>query len=305
MRKRAANRRKTAIYWPYEPSWDYDPDLEMWSAETDDGFLLMINKYWDDYEQDGYEMQIDYPSGSTGIYWGDNEMKLMEQADYMLNQYRGVNAATSRKANMAKKARRNRKVATDVHSLTRDQLIELKQKMLIDRVDYASWNELLAADYLISDEEVYSEFDGVLFTDDDFFCTVKKARRVNMRKKAYNYWEPMEYSGDDIVEFTDIIPINVYEGKSKYTDGGYVFNAELYIYDDVTWDEYDENESYNWAFYIIEDGSYEWGNYTGVFTGTEWEAQDWADGIIQKFIDDYEAGLITPEGMDYYSQYFD
>lgn len=127
-----------------------------------------------------------------------------------------------------------------------------------------------------------------------------RIHNANMRKKAYNYWEPMDYSGDDIVEFTDIIPINVYEGKSKYTDGGYVFNAELYIYDDVTWDEYDENESYNWAFYIIEDGSYEWGNYTGVFTGTEWEAQDWADGIIQKFIDDYEAGLITPEGMDYY-----
>ena len=128
----------------------------------------------------------------------------------------------------------------------------------------------------------------------------ENCRRINMRKRAYNYWESMEFNGDEAVEFRDIIPINVYEGKSKYTDGGYVFDAMLYT-DDVMWDEYDENESYTWGFLIMEDGSYEWGDYSGTFTGTEWEAQDWADGLIQKFIDDYEAGLITPQGMDYYS----
>lgn len=132
----------------------------------------------------------------------------------------------------------------------------------------------------------------------------RKTRRANMRKRAYNYWESMEFNGDEAVEFRDIIPINVYEGKTEDTDGGYVFDAMLYTYD-VMWDEYDEDESYTWGFLIIEDGMYEWGDYSGTFTGTEWEAQDWADGLIQKFIDDYEAGLITPQGMDYYSQYFD
>lgn len=56
-----------------------------------------------------------------------------------------------------------------VYDLTRDQLIDLKQYMLIDQGS-PSWGELADADEIISDDAVYSEFDGCEFTEDDFFC---------------------------------------------------------------------------------------------------------------------------------------
>lgn len=54
-----------------------------------------------------------------------------------------------------------------VCELNRDQLIELKAQMLHN----PSWGELADADELVSDDAVYSEFDGIAFTEDDFFCT--------------------------------------------------------------------------------------------------------------------------------------
>lgn len=109
-----------------------------------------------------------------------------------------------------------------------------------------------------------------------------------MRKKAY-YWESMEYNGDDTVEFRDIIPIEV--GFEE----NYVFDAMLYI-DGLTWDEYDENESYEWSFIIYEDGMYEWGEYYATFYGTQAEAEMWGVDMEGKFEDDYERGVIEPQG---------
>lgn len=63
----------------------------------------------------------------------------------------------------------------NVHELTRDQITELKQKMLTDRMaehdEEPSYGELADVDEVISDEEVFSEFEGTEFTNDDFFCT--------------------------------------------------------------------------------------------------------------------------------------
>ena len=58
-----------------------------------------------------------------------------------------------------------------VEELTRDQLIELKQNLLCQR-DSTSWGELAEADSIISDEEVFKEYDGTIFSADDFTCTV-------------------------------------------------------------------------------------------------------------------------------------
>ena len=56
--------------------------------------------------------------------------------------------------------------------LTRDQKIELKQQMLIDRGDDQGndvyWSELAEADDLVSDEELEKEFAGTDFVPDDF-----------------------------------------------------------------------------------------------------------------------------------------
>lgn len=57
-----------------------------------------------------------------------------------------------------------------VEDLTRDQLVELKQNMLCQKGS-TSWGELAEADSIISDEEVFKEYAGTIFSADDFTCT--------------------------------------------------------------------------------------------------------------------------------------
>lgn len=67
----------------------------------------------------------------------------------------------------------------DVRQLNRDQLTELKQRM-IDEELYekegrgASYGELAAADSLVPDEKVFERYKGTSFVNDDFFCTAGK-----------------------------------------------------------------------------------------------------------------------------------
>lgn len=60
-----------------------------------------------------------------------------------------------------------------VQELNRDQLAQLKQDMLIERMDaegdWPSWGEMADADSLISDEDVQREFAGTVFTIGDFW----------------------------------------------------------------------------------------------------------------------------------------
>ena len=60
-----------------------------------------------------------------------------------------------------------------VHELNRDQLIQLKQGMLMERMDaegdWPSWGQMVDADSLISDEDVQSVLSGTMFTMDDFW----------------------------------------------------------------------------------------------------------------------------------------
>lgn len=60
-----------------------------------------------------------------------------------------------------------------VEELNRDQLIQLKQNMLMERMDEEgetpSWGELAEADSLITDEEVQQEYAGTDFVTDDFW----------------------------------------------------------------------------------------------------------------------------------------
>lgn len=62
-----------------------------------------------------------------------------------------------------------------VTELTRDELTELKQRYLMEKrdkehEDEPSYGELAAIDELVSDDEVYAEYDYIDFVKDDFFC---------------------------------------------------------------------------------------------------------------------------------------
>ena len=64
-----------------------------------------------------------------------------------------------------------------VHELSRDQLTELKQRMIDDEINEtegrnASYSELANAES-VPDEKVFEKYEGVEFSNDDF-CTTGK-----------------------------------------------------------------------------------------------------------------------------------
>lgn len=56
-----------------------------------------------------------------------------------------------------------------VQELNREQMICLKQSILCDRDITTDWLSLAQADNIINDEEVYNEYNGIMFTEDDFY----------------------------------------------------------------------------------------------------------------------------------------
>lgn len=56
-----------------------------------------------------------------------------------------------------------------VQELNREQMICLKQSILCNRDITTDWLSLVQADNIISDEEIYNEYNGIIFTEDDFY----------------------------------------------------------------------------------------------------------------------------------------
>lgn len=72
----------------------------------------------------------------------------------------------------------------DVYQLSREQLTELKQNYLAQLADegtyaeilgvgydFPSWYDCANADEIVPDDTVFRTYEGVLFVNDDFFCT--------------------------------------------------------------------------------------------------------------------------------------
>lgn len=57
-----------------------------------------------------------------------------------------------------------------LQELTLDQLEELRDTLYWKWLDESK----IYADYEVADQEVYDEFSGILFVNDDFFCTAGK-----------------------------------------------------------------------------------------------------------------------------------
>jgi hypothetical protein len=57
-----------------------------------------------------------------------------------------------------------------VHDLNREQLTEIKERYYIDHhPDGVSYGELADIDALVSDDEVFTEYEGIEFVPDDFW----------------------------------------------------------------------------------------------------------------------------------------
>ena len=57
-----------------------------------------------------------------------------------------------------------------LQELTLDQLEELRDTLYWKWLDESK----IYADYEVADQQVYDEFSGILFVNDDFFCTAGK-----------------------------------------------------------------------------------------------------------------------------------
>ena len=55
-----------------------------------------------------------------------------------------------------------------IRDLTREQLVEVKQHYYCDRHDNVSLGELAIIDDLVSDDEIFDEYECVVFVPDDF-----------------------------------------------------------------------------------------------------------------------------------------
>ncbi len=129
-----------------------------------------------------------------------------------------------------------------VTELNREQLTELKQRYYSEKMDAkgegVSYGELFEIDDLVSDNEIFEEYEGVDFHNDDFFCTAG-----------------LPEDKEDAV-FGLIFHGNAIMQKSKdYIDG----KSELYIKNEKFFIEsIKENiESLNKHIYYLENGKNE------------------------------------------------
>ena len=104
----------------------------------------------------------------------------------------------------------------DVRDLTRDQLDELKQRMVCDRTEEkgegTSWGELASAADLISDEEVYEEWGGVDFSEDDFSSSAARTYATIDDLIAYEVEPALDDPADfDLRAIADAV--SSYDGK--------------------------------------------------------------------------------------------
>lgn len=103
-----------------------------------------------------------------------------------------------------------------VYDLNRDQLIEVKQRMLTERLDERgespSWGELADADDIISDEEVFAEYGDTEFVPEDFGID---------EYEEYSFGADLSGTPEYIAEQLRLIADDIENGNYGGLAGGY------------------------------------------------------------------------------------
>ncbi len=97
-----------------------------------------------------------------------------------------------------------------VKELNRDQLTELKGKYLDSKIYEeekrgASYGELAQADELVSDSEIFEEYAGIDFVNDDFACTTGKQSIEELEEEAK---ADIDYALSELERITHATPLN-------------------------------------------------------------------------------------------------
>lgn len=102
------------------------------------------------------------------------------------------------------------KSSMSVRDLPRDALHELKERYYAEKYDQdLSYGELANIDDIVSDEEVFDEYDGTSFTEDDFFCLASSRKAVKSgvsRDDPLDEREVWEFYKDEILFELDANP---------------------------------------------------------------------------------------------------
>ena len=102
------------------------------------------------------------------------------------------------------------KESMDVHDLSRDQLIELKQNYMVELanngefaevmgVDYdnPSYEDMADADELISDEDIFRHYGDYTFTEEDFFSSFRESLKSRKSRKMKESIEDIKIDTGD------------------------------------------------------------------------------------------------------------
>ncbi len=166
----------TFNYWDIEDAM-WSMFLEETGYKDSDSNNPNVEKEFDAYVQDNFEGYLD-----DVIYGGYFD----EGSKSWHDRY---------KRESLRRKSRNMKESMDVHDLSRDQLIELKQNYMVELADNGEFAEVMGVDYdnpsyrdmadadkLISDEDIFRHYDGYTFTEDDFFESLKSRKPRKMKE---------------------------------------------------------------------------------------------------------------------------
>ena len=66
--------------------------------------------------------------------------------------------------------------------LSREQIIQLKQRLYCEKNENVSYGELVDIDNLVSDDEVKNEYGDIMFVEEDFFQGVYYGRNKKFKR---------------------------------------------------------------------------------------------------------------------------
>ncbi len=219
----------SVIHAKDDPTWAINAGIKVWTSDSMRTDFGWINAPYNEDTGDVWD---------TDVSISENE-NYLELAKYFIKEFKAMSeyeinkdgaivgkwsddeefeeSCGNRKPRKARKMK-SMKESMDVHDLSRDQLIELKQNYMVELADNGEFAEVMGVDYdhpsygdiadadeLISDEDIFRHYDGYTFTEDDFFSSFReslknrKSRKIResaLRRKSRKFEEAVSKKND-------------------------------------------------------------------------------------------------------------
>ncbi len=191
-------------------------------------------KYWGAFGENGC---VDFLTRKEFIEKFGEEPKDEDALDYVDSGCHGKDKKDKKKKPV--------KSSMSVEELPREALQELKQRYYAEKYDEdLSYGELADIDNIVSDEEVFDEYGGTSFTEDDFFCLAnsRKAVKSSMPGKEKGIQAIMDEYGCTREEAIEIMNEEIQSSRKAVKSGLY---DEANAFDPK---DYDFGKVYNFIY---------------------------------------------------------